>query len=335
MKDDLVILLEKFLQHTATPEEISRLSELFGMPESRKILDDYYATKWAQEHSSVEREAEERMLANLRKQIVRSTPKLPVWKRVSRAAAAVLVPLLAAGTLYFYFDARSYKHSGEMAINVDIGQKADMVLPDGTHVWLNSASHISYDNGYNRKERILELQGEAYFEVKKDSRRPFIVQAEGVSVEALGTSFNVKAYPEDDYITTTLIEGSVRVSDLANSDIMKPNEQLIVTKADRRFTKNIPADAARLIGWRDNILAFERETLGEIAKILERMYSIDIVFEHEDLKQIRFTGKIKNNNLESVLQLISITSPIEYSADGTTIYIKENIREKHLYKRIP
>lgn len=334
-KDDITILLEKFLRKTATPEEAARLVELFGRPETREVLESYYEEKWAQEHSPVDRETEERMLANLRGRIGTPTtaPKVPLRRRFARVAAAVLIPLLTAGTLWFYFDARSYKHSGDMTFSVATGQKADMQLPDGTHVWLNSSSAVSYGNDYNRRKRVVNLQGEAYFEVRK-GKRPFIVMAEGLAVEALGTSFNVKAYPGDGYVTTTLVEGSVRVSDEAQSDIMRPNEQLTYTTTDGLFSKLTLTDAGRLVGWRNNQLAFERETLGEIARVLERMYNVTFVFEYDDLRDIRFSGRIRNNNLESILQMISVVSPILYSIEDSTIYIKENPSEKHLYKRV-
>jgi ferric-dicitrate binding protein FerR (iron transport regulator) len=212
-------------------------------------------------------------------------------------------------------------------MKVDIGQKAGVQLPDGTQIWLNSASSLTYDTEYNQKDRIVYLQGEAYFEVSSDKEKPFIVKTDDVSVEALGTSFNVKAYPDDDYVTATLIEGSVKVSSPFQSDLLKPNEKLAFSKNKQQFTKTVLLDAERNISWKNNYLAFEQENLEDIAKVLERMYNVQIQFTSEKLKHIRFSGTITNNNLESVLQLIMLVSPIRYSIEkDSVIIIKESPR---------
>ncbi len=335
MKNEFVILLEKFLQKQANMEETERLIELFNQPETLRIFSDLYKEKWNDADFHADTEIEKRIWARLESEI--QTQPLPVreswWKKYSHIAAAILIPVLMAGLAYFYVESRSQGDSNNMYVNVEMGQKANMTLPDGTQVWLNSAGSLSYGNSYNKKDRVVHLEGEAFFEVSKDKKRPFKVIVDGITVEALGTSFNVKAYPEDNQIITTLIEGSVMVSDEKESSILQPNEKLVFNKQIHSFSKTTLMDAERSGSWRNNELAFEKETLEEIAKTLERMYNTKIVFASDELKKIHFSGKVKNNNLESVLQLVSFVSPILYSIEDSTIVIRENLNEKHLYKK--
>jgi ferric-dicitrate binding protein FerR (iron transport regulator) len=327
MENELVILLEKFLCKQANAEEIVRLKELFNQAESQEIVSALYEEKWAQATFSPDTEVEERIWNQLQEQIGFDTiPKqLPLWKKGLRIAASILIPLFCVYLGYYYSENKSEQLQNQTIVQVDVGQKANMQLPDGTQVWLNSASSLVYDPAYNKKDRVVYLQGEAYFEVNKDKQRPFIVKTDDVSIEALGTSFNVKAYPDDNYVTTTLIEGSVRISSPFQSDMLLPNEKLTFSKNNRRFTKNELLDAERNTSWINNQLAFEQERLEEIAKVLERMYSVQVHFASENLKDIRFSGTIKNHNLESVLQLIAFVSPIYYSIENnSTILIHAN-----------
>jgi len=328
LKNELIPLIEKFLRRQAGAEEIIRLKELFSQAEAKDILSDFYGEEW--EHASfiLEKEVEERIHAELQKQIpVHSVSvKFPLWKKVMRIAASILIPVFCVGIGY-YFSGNNLKQKGDnkMTVQVAIGQKANMQLPDGTLVWLNSASSLTYDNAnYNKKNRVVNLQGEAYFDVSKDKTRPFIVEANELSVEALGTKFDVKAYPEDNYILTTLLEGNVRVSSSSQSEVMNPNEKLKFTKENGLFDKSALPDVDKNVSWVNNQLAFDQERLEDIAKILERMYSIHFRFASEKLKDIRFSGTLKNNNLENVLQLITFVSPINYSLKNDTILIEQN-----------
>jgi ferric-dicitrate binding protein FerR (iron transport regulator) len=334
MKNELNILLEKFLRRQANAEETNRLKELFHQTGSKEILFDLYEEKWEKATSApVDAEIQNRMWMHLQKQInadaAVTVKKLPLWKKYSRIAAVLLFPLLFTGLGYYYLENKFYQSQNETVVHVDRGQKAGLQLPDGTQIWLNSGSSLTYDNTYNKKDRVVYLQGEAYFDVNKD-KRPFIVKTDDISVEAVGTRFNVKAYPEDDCIITTLIEGCVRVSNHSLSDLLTLNERLAFSRNTGQFTKSVLPDAERNISWRNNQLAFEQERLEDIAKVLERMYNIQVKFISENLKNIRFSGKIKNNNLESVLQLIAFVSPIRYSMENdSTVVIMESPPRTH------
>ena len=290
------------------------------------LLEKFLLQKWEEASFDPEKEVEKRIWAKLKKQIALKPAipavRYPLWKNFTRIAASLLIPLSCMGLGYYFSEMKSAPGGNPVTVQVEVGQKANVYLPDGTHVWLNSAGSLSYDNT-NKKERLVYLQGEAYFEVSKDKTRPFIVRVNDISVEALGTKFDLKAYPDDNYVTAILMEGSIRVSSPLQSAILAPNEKLTVTKSDGQFTKSILWDAGKNVSWINNQLSFEQERLEDIAKILERMYSVHIRFVSEKLKDIRFSGTIKNNNLENVLELIAFVSPIRYARENdSTIIIR-------------
>jgi ferric-dicitrate binding protein FerR (iron transport regulator) len=325
MNDKLSILIEKFLRRQATAEEIARLKKLFTQAEAEDLLSGWYEEKWEQAAYTPEKEVEERIWSKLQGQI-HTTPSIsktniPLWKKSLRIAASLLIPLFCAGLGYYLSEYKSVQNKDKVTVQVETGQKANIQLPDGTQVRLNSASSLTYDNTYNKNNRTVYLQGEAYFEVNKSKEHPFIVKANDISVEALGTHFDVKSYLDDNYIAATLMEGSIRVNSPSQSEILKPDEKLVFTKSDGRFAKSTLPDAEKSVSWINNQLAFEQERLEDISKSLERMYNIHIRFASNELKNIRFSGTIKNNSLESVLQTVSFVSPIRYTVENDTMII--------------
>jgi ferric-dicitrate binding protein FerR (iron transport regulator) len=325
MEKKFIALLEKFLRKEANAEEVKQLKELFGRTEPKKAQISLYEQKWERASSVIDTETDEQMWNYLKKQITSDTgrfhtlSKYPLWKKGLRIAASLLIPIVFTCLGYYYSENKPLSSSVPVTIHTNIGQKTDLSLPDGTLVWLNSASSLQYDNTYNQKERTIYLQGEAYFEVSKDAKRPFIVKADGLSVEAVGTSFNVKAYPADQNIVTTLIEGSVRVSDSYRSEWLSPNEKLTFRKNGRSFVKDLISHAKQSVSWRDNQLVFAQERMEDIARTLERMYGVRILFASEDLKNIHFSGKIRNTNLDGVMQMIAFAAPVRYSIENDSV----------------
>ena len=207
-------------------------------------------------------------------------------------------------------------------LRVPRGGEYSVVLGDGTSVCLNSESELRYPVQFDRGERRVFLRGEGYFEVAKDSTSRFIVKAGEMEVEALGTTFNVKAYQEDKELTTTLFEGKVRTSVGKDEVILKPDESLSFDKSSRRMIVSDELAAyARM--WKDNELVFKGETMEEVAVMLDRLYNVKVRFASEKVKRYRFSGVIKNNSLENVIELISLTAPIVYKKVGGEIIIEE------------
>jgi ferric-dicitrate binding protein FerR (iron transport regulator) len=245
------------------------------------------------------------------------------------------------------------------------GAKSKVILADGTVVWLNADSRLKYPAEFTGKQRTVELQGEGFFDVKTDEKRPFIVQASGIKIQALGTSFNVKAYEEEETIETTLVEGLVSIQkESENKQVfLKPNQKATfykenntrivesVNSNEASEVKNKPQSnkieevAGKLIvdekvetivntSWKDNQWIIRNKTLGELSVEIERKYDVSISFNSDELKQFRYSGTLEDEPLAQVLSLISMTSPLKYRMDGKKVMLLEDKLSKEKYRNV-
>lgn len=333
-------LLEKYFENKATPEECRILINWISENQGKQRFETMCEEKWAHVSQKMDKNTENDIWQSIVKEISHSPiTEQPVsensitksmntsfFKRKSfsiyHIAASFFLPLLISFSLYLYFNQASDKNGERKCEFVaDYGQKASMTLPDGTKVWLNSASRLSYDNKYNDEERRIYLDGEAYFEVHPDKKRKFVVDCNGLNVEALGTTFNVKGYSSDPSVTTSLLEGSVKIYNNKQTVMLTPDECVSYHKTLGRFDKSIIEDSREIDSWRRNVLYFRSASLEEIAKTLERMYGVEIKFKAEELKNIPFSGSIRNNSLSNVFYIISLTYPLTYELDKDIVII--------------
>jgi hypothetical protein len=194
------------------------------------------------------------------------------------------------------------------------GQKAEINLPDGSHVWVNSNTRLAYEQGFSNKNRILLLDGEAYFEVKKNDR-PFIVSTRYGRITAVGTSFNIYAY-ENSPFQATIISGSVYFENarLKHGRIkLTPPQQLSLYDSDRLIIKEV--DTAQCKSWMKGQIAFENEPMDELLKKLSRHYGLKIVLTDSALGKVCFTGHIENETIHNFLDYVNVTKPINYQFD--------------------
>lgn len=330
-ENDDYILLEKFLKKEATPEEIREMSDFFFKSDSARRLLGFYERKWEDASDMLDVSIQNNMLENIKHKMKPKRRRLFKSYGQLLKYAAIIVLAVLLGTGGFFLSQNLSSNNNDLIVHVENGQKANMLLPDGTKVWLNSGSTICYDKSYNKHDRIISLEGEAYFEVAKDPKRPFIVKANEIRVRALGTIFDIKSYSNDNIISTILIEGKVNVSNNKNTTQLSPNQKITFNKTSHKFDGVQICDAEIAGLWKNNQLAFDSETLDNIAKVLERMYNIQVVFDSEKIKHTRFSGRIKNNSLESILQLIALTSPVYYEVKDSTITLKENLNSKQIH----
>ena len=203
---------------------------------------------------------------------------------------------------------------------VPVGGEYRMALADGTVVWLNSASELEIPTFFQGGERRVRLAGEAYFEVARDESRPFRVEAQGVTVEVLGTKFNVTAYPDEENTATTLVEGRVRLTNLAGKEVeLNPGEQAVALGKEIRVGK---VNVENVISWMTGRYYFYQARLEEIFRQAERWYGVRVRFEEEELKDIRFSGGVlKFNPVEDLLKMVEATGPVRFRVDGKNILV--------------
>ena len=229
-------------------------------------------------------------------------------------------------------------------ISTKNGSKTNLILPDGTKVWLNAGSSITYDSSYGRSIREVALSGEAFFDVVKNKEKPFIIHASKINIKVLGTQFNVRSYPTDNTTEASLIRGSIEVTFRDKPDkkvILKPNEKIVVDNERNSedvletFRRNahekiheIPGvDIKKLTyeyktgtiietSWVENKLIFQDEPFDEIARQLERWYGVSIIFKNDRLKENRLTGSFKNETIRQALDALKFTASFNYSIDN-------------------
>ena len=209
-------------------------------------------------------------------------------------------------------------------IKVPVGGEFNLVLSDGTRVWLNSDSEFRFPTRFSEETREVYIQGEVYLEVRRDSLHPFIVHAGEANVRVLGTSFNVKAYRGDEEVVATLVSGKVEVDIKGKVTELIPGEQAIWDRKEDRFSTR-DVDVSHYISWMKGIFEFEDLSLSEITAQLSRWYDVKFMFEDEACAARHFTGGIKRYvPLVEFLQVIEQTTSVKFEFLGRTIVVKSN-----------
>ena len=231
----------------------------------------------------------------------------------------------------------SYKTNGTQAngqllyntISTPRGGQYQIILPDGSTVWLNAASSIRFPTAFIGTKRSVELNGEAYFEVTKNTAMPFTVHVNspttggdgGMDVQVLGTHFNVMAYNEEDALRTTLLEGAVRVTKGAAVGLLKPGKQAKLDK-NAGSIKILDVDVDEAIAWKNGLFLFNNDDIRTIMRQISRWYDVDISFEGDTLKGRNFTGQIsRNNNVSQVLKMLELTKEVHFKMTGKNIIV--------------
>ena len=208
-------------------------------------------------------------------------------------------------------------------LTTPIGGEYSLVLSDGTKVFLNADSELKYPVEFSDGKRIVDLKGEAYFEVHKDSLRPFVVRMNGAEVTVLGTSFNVNTYGDDGQIYTTLVNGSVRVSSVKNgqAEVLKPGMQSVMDVQSGQLTVR-EVDVEPYVAWREGRFVFRAMTLDLIMRQLQRWYDFEVFYQNPELKDYEFRGVIKRDmDLDKVLSVIKVTTNVDFEVKGKVITI--------------
>lgn len=205
-------------------------------------------------------------------------------------------------------------------INIPYGAEYNLVLADGSKIYLNAGSTLRYPDQFLEHKREVFLTGEAYFEVASDSLHPFIVHAADVAVQVLGTSFNVNAYEEEDCIKTTLVKGRVKTQCGDKDIVMVPGTQVSYNKSTQEASYS-PVSVEQFISWKDGYYDFEEMTLEELMRIFTRWYNLNIEFADDSVKKIKFSGRLKRyEDLRPLFEML------EYTRDINFIITEDRIR---------
>jgi transmembrane sensor len=205
-------------------------------------------------------------------------------------------------------------------ISTPRGGQYQVILPDGTHVWLNAASSLRFPSAFKGEKRLVKLNGEAYFEVAKNKRMPFIVQTENQEVEVLGTHFNISSYTDETATKTTLLEGSVKVTAQTGQKVLSPGEQAQTNK-DTRMIKVMPVSIEDAIAWKNGYFVFNDEKLESIMHRVSRWYDVEYHFEGKQ-GDLSFLGVVeRSKNISSLLKVLESTGNVHFKIEGRKIIV--------------
>ena len=237
-------------------------------------------------------------------------------------AAVLLIPLLL-GVVYVTLN-RTSTDENIYTAEAPLGQKAKVELPDGSHVWLNSGSTISYSSDYNRKSRDINLKGEAFFDVAKNKQKPFFVHTQALDVEVTGTKFNLNAYNDESVTETSLVEGHVNLyfkrAGNQKYELEAGNVVAYSDSTQKISVRKLDQEAA--IGWKDDRLIFINDDFVKLARKIERWYNMEVVFNPDDFQKNKLTVKLlRGEQLNKLLQIIESAIGAKCTVDGTKIFI--------------
>lgn len=322
-KENCLKIFERYISGEATADEVSQL-KLFM--ENNDSISKWIENQILNSSDEIESSIKMRMLDNIRSQtnysistnIQENRQKNSKFylRRISNIAA-ILLPFVIMLGAYLFLKPQNVE---SFEVIADMGEKASLTLPEGSKISINSGSKIIYYSDYNSKNRDIELEGEAYFDVSHNPQKPFTVQCKDIRVKVLGTSFGIKAYENEDIISVVLNSGIIQLITPEEEIDMKPNERIIYNRKTQKTSLEV-VNAEDYTDWRKNRLRFEDESLEVIMNTVSRMHNIDIVFNNSAVKEQRFTGTIDNTNIETVLNAIKLTSPIDYNIKDGVVYL--------------
>ena len=317
----------KYLNGTCNPDEFAEVIKAICSDENKDNVSTEILKLWEETlKTAIENKENSQLLDKIHHRIALEESKsvaqrFTLYRNLLKVAAVFIMGLITATVLLYKRHDTPLKQVYAAIIETvttPYGARTSFKLPDGSEVWLNSGSKISFPRQYDTLRNV-ELSGEAYFNVIKDGR-PFRVKTGYGNVEVMGTSFDVKTYINENF-ETTLVEGSVKVRNNTNKiATIKPGQQSVITSANEFSIHEVNTDL--ITSWREGKLMFVKEPFQNVARQLERWYNVKIELQGEKLKKLGYTGTIEMENFSEVLELINTTTPIKYKFNKNTRILK-------------
>lgn len=317
-------IIRDVLDNRASTMDADAVAAWFATPEGQqelgRLLDERFDELENRSQPLAREIPSEAIYRSIDREIQRSK-----WRHWVLRAAAVVIPLLivVAGGVYLdrQFGGALFAPTTFVEQVADRGERIRIAFQDGTTVFLNAGSTIEYPKWFGWRERSVTLSGEAYFEVASESRRPFVVHFRDGAVKVLGTSFDVKAYPEDPEVVVALDQGSVEFSTAELSRRLVPSDRLIYDRASRQVRIEQNVQTAEFSRWREDELIFRGASFREVAAVLSRRYDVDFLIEDERVNEFRYTFTASHASLETILQDMEYIAPVRFIRDGGQITV--------------
>jgi ferric-dicitrate binding protein FerR (iron transport regulator) len=371
MSEELLYLIIKRLTNTIASDEVNTLQQwLENSAENQKIYNEVCDIWLASSRNSADNfdsfEALKKVKMRLQDYEESKINKKKIYFSPLFKVAAFILFLLTVGTLSYYAGSSRNNSNNEITeIEAPLGSRTRVNLPDGTKVWLNGGSKIKFANSFNKTNRAVDIVGEGYFDVKRNEKLPFVVNTKEIRIKVLGTAFNIKAYPDEGAVETTLERGSLAIEKLTLNGksipqtVLKPNQRATFIKnegkvhlsdIDKKANEQVTGkeklnnsvikepikeqlliskeiDTHIFTSWKDDKLVFRNESFESLTLKLERWYGVKIMIEDEEIKNYHFNGTFEKETIHDVLNIIHFALPIKYSVlhNQITISLDQNI----------
>lgn len=321
MTKEMKQLAIRYFEGQISREEENVLFDFVQQSEENRVLFHSWEAEWSDQHE-VDAETEQAwqfLASRIIGEDVKPVKVVNLWRNIVAVAA---VALLIVGTALTTWYITSNAPESYYAVTAPQGSRSCLVLPDGSRVWLNAGSTLRYSTQFSQKNRKVELNGEGYFEVAKHHGAEFVVKTCGYDVVVKGTHFDVSAYKDDEYITTTLMEGSVMINRGEDHLLMKPGEMVKLDVNTGELIKSTFSDNTN--AWMQNMADYEEITLNDFAKILSRQYAVDIHIQSAVLRQAKFSISLRNKEtIDEVLDALNRVMDMKVHRVGKDIYISQ------------
>jgi ferric-dicitrate binding protein FerR (iron transport regulator) len=330
-------LLIKFFAEEISEEELDLLKKwLSASPENKRIFDEENEL-WRESSTRINLDNFNVDLAwdsiSSKYDFVSGERAITVFRKNNIrfiTVAATFALIIITGSVALLFKARqtlNHLSASQIFVSTNYGDKAHVILPDSSEIILNSGSKVQYDGNYNIKERKVKLNGEAYFQVKTNPEKPFIVKAGKIQVYAIGTKFNILSYENEKNIEATLVEGKVAVITEGKETInLQPDQQAVISKQTGNLVVN-DVDSETITAWKENKLRLKDEPLEEALQKIARKYNVVFEVSNRDLYDLRYTATFIDESLEEVMELLKVVLPITYK-----IYYRTTADDKQYTK---
>jgi len=327
-------LFQKYLNNQCTPQEAEQVLEWISGNKGWSFTEDHFQKEISAFSSSDELKPDHEIRSALIYQRIllktglasdgkRSATRTRQLYRVKQVAAMV-IPLIIGSLFTWVIFLKPSKELSWQELQIPKGEKMQMMFQEGTRAWLNSDSRLKYPLDFKSDTREVELEGEAYFNVKSDPDRPFIVKMKNLTIKVKGTSFNVKSYSGDSTITTTLDNGKITLiadsSGIKRDIILLPGQEAIYSR-NNNSVKVLKSEIGQNSTWKNNKLSFRNTPLNEMILTLERWYNVKFVIDDPSIKIYTYTIQFENEKLQVVLDDLEKITPVKCSLINGIVYM--------------
>jgi len=333
-------LIAKQLKGEATPEEHMLIDDWINESQEHKEIARQFEIVWNKTKINYSAKNSDQVFDKImlkinqenqrNRYVSQAAEHTNRWRTFSYGTAAAMVIIVAATILIFSHkenrSATPLPEASQISKALPKGQKMKIFLPDGSVVWLNAESEITYPDRFDESNRLVALKGEAYFDVASDATKPFIVQTHGLEVVVLGTTFNVRSYLDEKTTEVALESGKVLInlnSQNLGKYILTPGEGMEYDASDDSI-KQFEVDHKTAFSWKDGVIYFNDASFNEVISRLSRWYGVEFTVENYHRQKWVYSGEFKDENLNNILLAMSFTKGFEYQIDQNMVYINFN-----------